>query len=245
METHATWQPNQLRDFQKWLHNTDYITRPQSTPHDEPVFIQEDVCRAYLDRDKEEEAKRFAPVIEYVGKQRCTRCGKLKSATDFYLDGKGHRRTICRQCAVEAQKVYNSRVKPKHNKKMEEQKTKKCKVCGKVLPLDAFNKHSRTADVYASHCRECHSTIIKRGVSHRRGGVTAEPKEEEVRHLTPELIENMVEPVVHRGAEIVAEPMAIIESPHWIGLIPDDELYAELLRRGWEGSMTKTLKKAQ
>lgn len=33
----------------------------------------------------------------------------------------------------------------------------------------------------------------------------------------------------------------IIPSPVWIGYIPDDALYAELLARGWKGSMFKQL----
>lgn len=33
----------------------------------------------------------------------------------------------------------------------------------------------------------------------------------------------------------------IIHSPVWIGYIPDDALYAELLARGWKGSMFKQL----
>lgn len=75
----------------------------------------------------------------------------------------------------------------------------------------------------------------KTSASHCVTNVAVE--EPKLERLTPEVIKPY--PVVEYGEEIVTEPLTLIESPHWIGLIPDDDLYCELVRRGWDGEMIK------
>lgn len=120
--------------------------------------------------------------------------------------------------------------------------TKKCKECGRILPLDAFSKNARAADGRQTVCKECMRTLIRKGkVSASHCVTSAAVEEPKMERLTPEVIKPY--PVVEHGEEIVTEPLTLIESPHWIGLIPDDDLYCELVRRGWEGEMVKRLKK--
>lgn len=40
--------------------------------------------------------------------------------------------------------------------------TKKCKKCGRELPLSEFYKHKRTADGHLSTCKECHNQYTKK-----------------------------------------------------------------------------------
>lgn len=43
---------------------------------------------------------------------------------------------------------------PKNNKEMKE-RTKKCRTCGKVLPLDSFDGDARSKDGLAKDCKSC------------------------------------------------------------------------------------------
>lgn len=90
---------------------------------------------------------------------------------------------------------------------------------------------------------------------------TAALKEREAKPLKPEVKVAEKRPAAKESEGLVVEkrPLAInttegytelteggvryriIHSPVWIGYIPDDALYAELLERGWKGSMFKQL----
>lgn len=39
--------------------------------------------------------------------------------------------------------------------------TKKCKSCGRVLPLSQFGQHGKSKDGYKSSCKECNTKYIK------------------------------------------------------------------------------------
>lgn len=43
-----------------------------------------------------------------------------------------------------------------------EQSTKKCKTCGKSLPLDDFYKHNDNADGKQKDCKTCYKDKVKR-----------------------------------------------------------------------------------
>ena len=44
---------------------------------------------------------------------------------------------------------------------MEERIMKKCRKCGRELPIELFNKCSAHKDGHQHHCRECHSAYMK------------------------------------------------------------------------------------
>jgi hypothetical protein len=46
---------------------------------------------------------------------------------------------------------------------MEENKTKKCSICGRELPLEEYHKNARLKDGLASFCKECHKAAAKKG----------------------------------------------------------------------------------
>lgn len=55
--------------------------------------------------------------------------------------------------------------------------TKKCKKCGRELPLEAFGKSSRSLDGLSSHCRECANQQQRAGYARRKAkeqGITTE-----------------------------------------------------------------------
>lgn len=63
-----------------------------------------------------------------------------------------------------------------------EEGTKKCKVCGRVLPVSEFAKHWKSKDGYRSTCRSCdgvhekHSACVSAGTVIKRtieGGISS------------------------------------------------------------------------
>ena len=44
-----------------------------------------------------------------------------------------------------------------------ETQTKKCSICGKELPLEAYSKNARNKDGYMPFCKECHKVSAKKG----------------------------------------------------------------------------------
>lgn len=195
----------------------------------------------------------------------CRTCGERKPISEYRKSCKsadGHV-SICRRCydkkfADTWHQRYGygkggkkkSTNQTKENKDMKptttteaEPHAKKCKECGRILPLDAFSKNTLAADGRQTVCKECMRILIRKGKTSASHCVTNVAVEEpKMERLTPEVIKPY--PVVEHGEEIVTEPLTLIEPPHWIGLIPDDDLYCELVRRGWEGEMVKRLKKA-
>lgn len=55
--------------------------------------------------------------------------------------------------------------------------TKKCKKCGRELPIEEFVKNSKIKSGYGSHCKECHNSYY----SKKKSGVEIKdaPKVEE------------------------------------------------------------------
>lgn len=194
----------------------------------------------------------------------CRTCGERKPISEYRKSSKsadGHV-SICRRCYDKkfadtwhqrygygkgGKKKSTNHIKESNDMKLTTAEakphTKKCKECGRILPFDAFSKNARVADGRQTVCKECMRILIRKGKTSASHCVTnAAVEEPKMERLTPECIKPY--PVVEHGEEIVTEPLTLIESPQWIGLIPDDDLYCELVRRGWEGEMVKRLKKA-
>lgn len=195
----------------------------------------------------------------------CRTCGERKPIAEYRKSCKsadGHV-SICRRCYDKkfadtwhqrygygkgGKKKSTNQTKESNDMKSTttaeaEPHTKKCKECGRILPIDTFRRNAKAADGRNGICEECLRERIKAGYANRPNRVTNTAVEgTTLMRLTPECIKPY--PVVEHGEEIVTEPLTLIESPHWIGLIPDDDLYCELVRRGWEGEMYKRLRKA-
>lgn len=89
--------------------------------------------------------------------------------------------------------------------------TKVCKRCGRELPIEKFGKHHRSADGHQSICRDCMSAEMKR--------VKAKGK---------------------RAGEAPAEP-AVPKTVMDLIDYEDDDLFSELKRRGYKGTLTHTV----
>jgi hypothetical protein len=105
--------------------------------------------------------------------KQCSVCRQEKEASTSYFweskmteDGLHHQ---CRPCATEARRDSDQGIKTEQkevkaaifNKKQEvldlfEQGFKKCSACAEILPVAAFNKHSKTLTGLNHICRSCH-----------------------------------------------------------------------------------------
>lgn len=251
MESQYSWTPAARKEFRAWLFATDHIARPNPKYAEHKVIEREEVCRDYLER---EELK-----VEYVQNpnfRTCTKCGKEKPLISFYKSSTGGHSAVCKECQLAHQKEYYNKNLKRELKRVPTPEKKVCRECGKEKPIEAFRRNFASPDGFTHVCMECSKKKLSATIAGKSGkppkksapAVEAEPDPApapmpvDIEELTPEKVA-VETPQVKRGAEIVAEPMTIIESPHWIRIIPDDELYAELLRRGWEGTLYKQLKK--
>ena len=117
-------------------------------------------------------------------------------------------------------RVACNKYTPKTNDTMEETKnpqTKVCKKCGRELPLEAFNKHSRSKDGLQPYCKECQAAMSKAAWDKRHAEGTASWK----------------------SKKAPAEPVAGPERD--IRIYNDQDLAQELRRRGYDVKCTKTV----
>jgi hypothetical protein len=100
--------------------------------------------------------------------------------------------------------------------------TKKCKGCGRDLPIESFGKHNRTPDGLQPLCKDCMSERLKQGHRKTKDQKPEAPKPEAPKPAKPA-------PVKPAPAERTT-----------LAAYSDREIYDELLRRGWTGPLTRT-----
>ena len=92
--------------------------------------------------------------------------------------------------------------------------TKVCSRCGRELPVEKFGRHSKTKDGYQPICRECRASDVKG------------------------------RPQLHAKRKAKPAPAPVPEAEtKTTGLLTetDEAIIAELRRRGWSGTITKTI----
>lgn len=99
--------------------------------------------------------------------------------------------------------------------------SKICKGCGRPLPLYHFGKHSRTPDGLQPLCKDCMSARLKQG--HRK-----------IKDQKPEAPKPVKAPKPEAPKPVKPAPA---ERP--LAAFSDREIYDELLRRGWNGPLTR------
>lgn len=99
---------------------------------------------------------------------------------------------------------------------LEEQHTKTCRVCGRTLPITSFNKSWKSADGHQHICKECNRAIS----------------------LTN--LEKAHEALSGRGENRTRRPRRGIKRALTLADFTDSQLAAELNRRGYKGSISKT-----
>lgn len=95
------------------------------------------------------------------------------------------------------------------------EKTKVCKKCGRSLPVTEFNKHSKTADRLQPYCKECQHKAIAERRAKKKGDATRGKATKEIQEVVP--------------------PMVFLITA------TDREILQELAKRGYTGTLTKTV----
>lgn len=122
--------------------------------------------------------------------------------------------------------------------------TKKCKICGKVLPLSEFPFHPKSKDGHTATCSYCHAESVRAGQASSEK-VAAKRRKKELEKVAKEheqkptaRLDEYVEQQVRLSIEDLPDSVIIAEMrrrqlPGCISLFSDEALGEELKRRGY------------
>ena len=115
---------------------------------------------------------------------------------------------------------------------------KTCKICRCTLPLDSFPKHPRTKDGHTTICADCfrakNAASIQKAVDARVNKTKAAVEPEttkEAQRIGAGIAENIKDQLDKRP---ILPPFEQLAS------LTDRQLFDELRRRGWTGTLTRT-----
>jgi len=94
-----------------------------------------------------------------IESKRCSKCGQLKPAADFY-SSKGSSDGYschCRLCVQKQKQSYYRRLAARRKSEMPRIETKRCPRCAEVKPVSEFYKGVGKVGGYATHCKDCAS----------------------------------------------------------------------------------------
>ena len=182
-------------------------------------------CKDYVDR-KDVEANIAAAPPAKPNTRTCKQCGRELPLEQFTRscksrDGYTHTCKECFSAQMSEKKKALWASKPKKEKPVQEQEVlpegqKRCRRCGRILPVTAFGRHATTPDHLHPTCTECRKAegraVYERNCA--RKGITPKP------------------------------PRVDVPTEDIIGTLPtfsDEQLVAELRRRGWTVTCTKEL----
>ena len=202
-------------------------------------------CKDYVDRNATDTVKAEAPK-EKPGTRVCKQCGRELPLEQFTRscksrDGYTHTCKECFSAQMSEKKKALWASKPKKEKPVQEQEVlpegqKRCRRCGRILPVTAFGRHATTPDHLHPTCTECRKAegraVYERNCA--RKGVTPKPPRVDVPVIRPKedvaIILNEVEDALKEARKEQA-----------LRTLTDEELVAELRRRGWTITATKEL----
>lgn len=133
---------------------------------------------------------------------------------------------------------------PETKKEMENEKptTKVCKKCGRELPLEQFGKNKNG---YINTCKECRSKIQKEAWAKRKPQDSAPVQEYKVKKIAPVRVRMEYKPQEeNKHPFLTPEEVEVHKQDALLGILrtaTDQQLAAELTRRGYRGHLTKTL----
>lgn len=96
----------------------------------------------------------------------CSKCGKEYSIEDYLLRGNGNRRTECKFCHNEYQRMRylekQGKFKRDVRREVRESDPKKCIKCGETKPLSEFTFHNRNKGQHRNFCHDCEKEWIRK-----------------------------------------------------------------------------------
>jgi hypothetical protein len=122
---------------------------------------------AAMSKTKTKTTSRKAKPEVPEGMKICSRCKEVKPLTEFHKDcyaPDGHK-SACKVCHS---KIVSEKQKTRRDARRQEliaqqdtEGTKICKRCGRELPKNHFNRHTRCADGLQPNCKDCQSELLK------------------------------------------------------------------------------------
>lgn len=193
-------------------------------------------CKDFVDRNDVEATIAAAPPAK-PNTRTCKQCGRELPLEQFTRscksrDGYTHTCRDCFSAQMSEKKKALWASKPKKEKPVQEQEVlpegqKRCRRCGRILPVTAFGRHATTPDHLHPTCTECRKAegraVYERNCA--RKGITPKPPRVDV-----PVILNEVEEAINEAWKEKA-----------LRTLTDEELVAELRRRGWTVNATKEL----
>ena len=246
-------------EFKVWYAKQDPLLSGRESnvyiPPEERPFIRRDVVKEYLEREefKQYEKDAYDPYKDYIV---CTCCGKLLHQSYFYYNTKN--RYYSRTCTACASAMKSERKKQQQDQIQRTMTEKKCSHCGKVQPVENYHPNPKMADGLMSICKQCVKDIRMEAVKRKKRdgnpvevAIAPPPTDVETAATSADYKPVAVEAPkrVETPAPVDVLPTTIeIPAKGWesyvVGYIPDDLLYKELVARGWQGKMSKTLASA-
>lgn len=213
--------------FQTWLHQADWITYP-----DIKKATKESCIAEQKRRERMATTEHQAPETK-----KCFTCGRELPAADFgvHKQSKDGLNSSCKECTRAKQKGY------READKAARARAKKKADAAKKATEDAKKKIERMPEAIDP-------TPIKPKLREKEGwprwvtGATVETRPAGGAILSSDTLpppECKVEPF--ESAEMKSATLVEIPSRGWFRAFTDDDLYSELVARGWRGTLTKRL----
>lgn len=151
--------------------------------------------------------------------KRCNRCHRELPLAEFsrnHTQRDGYQRQ-CKDCQREiAQAAYKKKAEEKAEEPVPPAPptTKVCTKCKRELPLERFGRNVRATDGLKCYCKDCENENCRTYRSKKYGKSRQKQKPD-------------------------PDPTALPEPKADISVLTDDEIIAELRRRGWHGRIIK------
>ena len=209
-------------------------------------FFDDAPAACFVSRTDVEETIAAAPKPATPGTKVCKDCGRELPLEQCPKHGRSRdgRNSVCMECFSKKMRKAKSDYwadKPHKEKPKPEilpDGQKRCKRCGRVLPVTEFGKHKNTYDHLHPLCNECRSEVGRETYERTcaKKGVAPKPPKSAVSAVSAnsaaaESPQTPVSPVA-KVTEYVPAPLS-----SWA----DEALVEELRRRGWTVTCTKEI----
>ena len=201
-------------------------------------------CKGFVDRNDVEATIAAAPPAK-PDTRTCKQCGRELPLEQFTRscksrDGYTHTCKECFSAQMSEKKKALWASKPKKEKPVQEQEVlpegqKRCRRCGRILPVTAFGRHATTPDHLHPTCTECRKAegraVYERNCAKK--GITPKPPR----------VDATLQPltVAPLNTDKFVSELFEKQKDQILHTLKDEELVAELRRRGWTITATKEL----
>lgn len=180
------------------------------------------------------------------GMKTCKKCGRTLLIDQFpkHPKSRDHHSCTCLECYSENMKAIQAKLaegRPKKEKPVPEllpDGMKRCKRCGRVLPVSNYGNHPTSSDHLHPLCNECRSEIGRESYEKRcaKRGITPKPKRDPIQQVNAGS-----DPLTELSEKVMAdykERLKLLEE-RILGMLTDAGMVAALRAHGWKVTCTR------